>query len=173
MTVFSKYHWAVVSAVVLLTCAYKAAAAPNSYGWHAASIADDQGDNPEEPGSPNGPDTEPGDDQSPPDTNNRSAPDGENAPFNDWGCDDLAPGIPSVDSYGPYGACCDKHDDCYEAYGCTAASWFGNESAECQQCNTDVAACLDQPVGPGPSICASATDPSKKCGQYRSGPGQH
>jgi hypothetical protein len=38
--------------------------------------------------------------------------------------------------------CCDRHDLCYEANGCTYRSWFFLEGWSCQMCNVEVVVCF-------------------------------
>ena len=197
MTVCSKQHWlmcGVMQVVLMLGCESPQAIAPAEYALRSASVTDDDPDDPNEPGDPNEPsepdepgspdgttqepqepegpgDTEPeeGDPQTgEPSTTEPTTRTG-GAVLNNWGCDTLN-GEMTIDSYGPYGACCDEHDTCYEKYGCTMDSFTSRLPEGCGECNDRVIACSFQEVPPGPSICASATDESKKCGKYRSGP---
>ena len=82
--------------------------------------------------------------------------------YDNWGCD-IPPFV--VSSCGLWGKCCDIHDACYAANGCTAASWVFDQGAACTSCNTKVTQCvfLGPPIGQ--SACCRADTP--RCGDPR------
>jgi hypothetical protein len=97
--------------------------------------------------------------------------------FDSQGCDGV-----SFLSCSSAGGCCDTHDACYAANGCTASSWLLKNAMAlvnpsllmdpCAQCNSNALGCVAGSAvgnGPGPASCCSTSDQSgaqsNTCGQ--------
>jgi hypothetical protein len=105
--------------------------------------------------------------------------------YDGYGCDKLYGDIPTLNSCGSHGACCDNHDYCYfsrrnsKGERCTAASWLPGDlqkafgytyNPDCSVCNTDVLWCgiAQDPAMMGPSECCDPAN-GHTCGMPRTG----